>query len=208
MKKMFKLVWVASAVVALSAYAQTAADIKAKGTHSAYLQDGRGVVVRSAYGQCWRTGYWTPAESVSECEGETPKPPVMVEPKVVAPQVVEPKTREVSLKTKALFDFDKAIIKPDSKMWLDALIQDLKGVDIEWVIVVGHADSTGPAAYNQKLSERRAEAVKAYLISKGVVADKINAKGMGETQPFVDNATRAGRAMNRRVMVEVVGAAK
>ena len=203
MKKTFKLVWVVSTIVALSAHAQAAADIKAKEADSAYLQDGRGLVVRSAYGQCWRTGYWTPANGIPECEGERPKPPA-----IVAPQVVEPKTREVSLKTKALFDFDKAIIKPDSKMRLDELIQDLSGVDIEWVIVVGHADATGPAAYNQKLSERRAEAVKAYLISKGIAAEKINTQGMGERQPVADNATRAGRAMNRRVTVEVVGEAK
>jgi len=70
---------------------------------------------------------------------------------------------------------------------------------------VGHADSTGADAYNQKLSVRRSEAVKAYLVSKGIEKNRIYTEGKGEMQPVADNKTASGRAKNRRVEVEVVG---
>lgn len=81
----------------------------------------------------------------------------------------------------------------------------IKGINLEVVIAVGHTDSTGPAAYNQKLSVRRAEAVKAYLVSKGIEQNRVYTEGKGETQPVASNATRQGRAQNRRVEIEVVG---
>ena len=81
----------------------------------------------------------------------------------------------------------------------------LQGMDTEVMITVGHTDSTGPEAYNRKLSIRRAEAVKAYLISTGIDASRVYTEGKGETQPVADNKTAAGRAKNRRVTVEVVG---
>ena len=73
------------------------------------------------------------------------------------------------------------------------------------IIAVGHTDSVGSDAYNQKLSVRRAESVKAYLVSKGIEANRIYTEGKGEMQPVADNKTREGRAKNRRVEVEVVG---
>ena len=79
------------------------------------------------------------------------------------------------------------------------------GINLEVVIAVGHTDATGPASYNQALSNRRAEAVKAYLVSKGIESNRIYTEGKGLTQPVADNSTREGRAKNRRVEVEVVG---
>lgn len=105
----------------------------------------------------------------------------------------------------AFFDFDKAVLKPEGKAKLDDLVGKLSGVNLEVIIAVGHTDATGADAYNQRLSERRAEAVKAYLVSKGVDSNRVYTEGKGEKQPVADNSTREGRAKNRRVEVEVVG---
>ncbi|RJX33280.1 MAG: OmpA family protein [Oxalobacter sp.] len=194
MKKIFKLTLIVSAIVATSAFAQQAGDIKAKTPYSAYVQDARGVVARSANGLCWRTGYWTPADAIPACEGGAP----------VA--VAEPE--DIVLGADGLFDTNKAVLKPVAQAKLDKLAEDMKRVNVESIIVTGHTDSRGADAYNQKLSERRAEAVKAYLVAKGVDGKKITTKGMGESQPVADNATEAGRLKNRRVAIKVVGEAK
>jgi len=114
----------------------------------------------------------------------------------------------VTLQAAALFDFDKAVLKPAGKASLDALVADLSKVNVETVIAVGHTDATGSDSYNQRLSIRRVEAVKAYLVSKGVPADRIKTEGKGESQPVASNQTREGRAQNRRVDIEVVGTSK
>jgi OOP family OmpA-OmpF porin len=97
------------------------------------------------------------------------------------------------------------VIKPDGKNKLDDLAQKIRGISLEVVIAIGHADSTGSDAYNQKLSVRRAESVKAYLVSKGVEPNRIYTEGKGEKQPVASNATKEGRAKNRRVEIEVIG---
>ena len=112
---------------------------------------------------------------------------------------------KVTYSADAFFDFDKAVLKPAGIAKLDELVTRIKGINLEVVIAVGHTDSTGPAAYNQKLSVRRAEAVKAYLVSKGIEQNRVYTEGKGETQPVASNATRQGRAQNRRVEIEVVG---
>ncbi|NBO15990.1 MAG: OmpA family protein, partial [Betaproteobacteria bacterium] len=88
---------------------------------------------------------------------------------------------------------------------LDGLVDKIKAIKLEVVIAVGHTDSVGSDAYNQKLSVRRAEAVKAYLVTKGIEKNRIYTEGKGERSPVADNKTAAGRAKNRRVEVEVVG---
>jgi OOP family OmpA-OmpF porin len=116
-----------------------------------------------------------------------------------------PTSEKVSFAAEALFDFDKAVVKADGKAALDDLLMKLQGMNTEVMITVGHTDSVGSDAYNQKLSLRRAEAVKAYIITKGVEASRVYTEGKGESQPVADNKTAEGRAKNRRVTVEVVG---
>jgi OOP family OmpA-OmpF porin len=105
----------------------------------------------------------------------------------------------------AFFDFNKSVLKPEGKAKLDDLVDKVKGINLEVVIAVGHTDSVGADAYNQGLSVRRSEAVKAYLVSKGIERNRVYTEGKGEKQPVADNKTAEGRAKNRRVEIEVVG---
>ena len=115
---------------------------------------------------------------------------------------------KVTYAADAFFDFDKSVLKPAGKAKLDDLVSKVKGINLEVIIAVGHTDSIGTDAYNQKLSVRRAESVKAYLISKGIEKNRIYTEGKGEKQPVADNKTKEGRAKNRRVEIEVVGTRK
>ena len=81
-------------------------------------------------------------------------------------------------------------------------------INLEVVIAIGHTDSIGADAYNQKLSVRRAESVKAYLVTKGVAPNRVYTEGKGEKQPVASNKTKDGRAKNRRVEIEVIGTRK
>jgi len=168
---------------------------------------------------CWRDSNWTPATAAVGCDGAivaakpapvvapAPAPaPVVVAPAPApapAPVVVAP--AKVTYAADAFFDFDKSVLKPEGKAKLDDLAAKVKDINLEVVIAVGHTDATGPDGYNQKLSVRRSEAVKAYLVSKGIEKNRIYTEGKGEAQPVADNKTREGRAKNRRVEVEVVG---
>ena len=97
------------------------------------------------------------------------------------------------------------MLKPAGKASLDELVSKLGDMNLEVIIAVGHTDAIGTDAYNQKLSIRRAEAVKAYLVSRGIEANRVYTEGKGERQPIADNRTKEGRAKNRRVEIEVVG---
>jgi OOP family OmpA-OmpF porin len=146
-----------------------------------------------------------------------PKPPPPPEPKPRAPEPEKPKpapekpkpvAEKVTFAADVLFDFDKAVIKPEGKSKLDDISNKAKGVNLEVVIAIGHADSIGSDAYNQRLSVRRAESVKAYLVSKGIEGNRVYTEGKGEKQPVADNKTADGRAKNRRVEIEVIGTRK
>ncbi|MEO6351806.1 MAG: outer membrane protein OmpA [Oxalobacteraceae bacterium] len=210
MKKLVKLVFAASAVLSISASAQSMQDIQAKTPNSAYVQDSRGVIARNPFGLCWHAGYWTPADSVPGCDGEivaaaapvaAPAPAPAAAPVVAA----APTAEKVTFAADAFFDFDKSVLKADGKAKLDDMASKLSGVNLEVIIAVGHTDSVGSDAYNQKLSIRRAEAVKAYLVSKGIETNRVYTEGKGEKQPVASNKSAAGRAQNRRVEIEVVG---
>ena len=165
---------------------------------------------------CWRDANWTPATAAPGCDGAivpvaapVPAPAaVPVAPPVAAPAVVPvapPAATKVTYAADAFFDFDKSVIKPAGKAKLDDLIGKIKDINLEVIIAVGHTDSVGSDSYNQKLSVRRSEAVKAYLVSKGIEKNRVYTEGKGEKQPVADNKTAEGRAKNRRVEIEVVG---
>jgi OmpA-OmpF porin, OOP family len=122
---------------------------------------------------------------------------------VAAPQ--PPAAQKVTYAADAFFDTNKSIVKPEGKAKLDDLVNKIKDISLEVIIAVGHTDSDASDAYNQALSVRRAEAVKAYLSSKGVERNRIYTEGKGEKQPVADNKTKEGKAKNRRVEIEVVG---
>lgn len=127
------------------------------------------------------------------------------EVKVVTPPEKVATSEKATFAAEALFDFDKSDLKQAGKADLDNLLSQLQGMDVEVMVPVGHTDSIGSDEYNQKLSMRRANAVKEYLITRGVDASRIFTEGKGEMQPIGDNRTNEGRAKNRRVTIEVVG---
>ncbi len=165
---------------------------------SGYLVHGEGVV-KDNYGECVLNAY-RQRDFYQQCETKVAAPEPMPAP---APAPAPMKVEKLTLQSDAYFDFDKAKLKPAAKTRLDELWGRVKGAVINAVKIVGHTDSIGTEAYNQKLSERRAESVKSYLVDKGVSADLIEAKGMGESQPMASNQTKEGRAKNRRVEVEI-----
>jgi OOP family OmpA-OmpF porin len=116
-----------------------------------------------------------------------------------------PVSEKVTYAADAFFDFDKATLKPEARAKLDDLVGKTGGVNLEVIIAVGHTDSVGTDAYNQRLSVRRAEAIKKYLTGKGIDASRVYTEGKGESQPVADNKTAEGRSRNRRVEIEVVG---
>ena len=135
---------------------------------------------------------------------EAPKPaPAAEAPKPAAKP--KPVAEKVTFAADVLFDFDKSDIKAEGRSKLDDLAGKMKTINLEVVIAIGHTDSIGTDAYNQKLSVRRAEAVKKYLSSKGVEGNRIYTEGKGEKQPVASNKTKEGRAKNRRTEIEVIG---
>ncbi|WP_332776887.1 outer membrane protein OmpA [Polaromonas sp.] len=164
---------------------------------------------------CWRNPTWTPATANSECDGAIkaaapaamPAAPAAAKPAApaAAKPAAPPAATKVTYAADAFFDFNKSVIKPEGKAKLDDLVGKIKGINLEVIIAVGHTDAVGGDAYNQKLSVKRSESVKAYLVSKGIEKNRVYTEGKGEKQPVADNKTAEGRAKNRRVEIEVVG---
>jgi len=184
-----------------------------------YLIDTRGNVVKNNYKECWKTGYWTPAMAIAECDPDLAK---KEEPKAAAPAapVAGPAPAafaKITLQAETLFDFDKAVVRADGKKTLDTeVVAKMKQYpEVEVVLVSGHADRIGKEGYNQKLSERRAAAVKDYLVNQGIEAKRIETAAKGESEPVVACSDVKGKESgknkklveclqpNRRVMVEV-----
>ncbi len=143
-----------------------------------------------------------PATAAAQDSGSglAPETSVPTEVASVAPVVLE----KIILSADTLFDVDKSVIKPAGKAQLDKLVVKLDG-NLRVVLPVGHTSSPGSDAHNMALSNRRADAVKDYLVSQGIDADRIHPSGQGENNPVATNATVAGRALNRRVEIEVMG---
>ncbi|HEX8961687.1 MAG TPA: OmpA family protein [Rhodocyclaceae bacterium] len=175
-----------------------------------YLVDSRDNVVKSGTGLCWRTGYWTPAMAIAECDPDLVK-------KVEGPAAkggVVPAAQKITLAADTLFDFDKATLRPEGKAKLDELVQKVKNIKLEVIIAVGHADRFGTDKYNQKLSEKRAESVKAYLVGKGIEPNRVYTEGKGKKQPVTKPGQCKGPKSkkviaclqpDRRVEIEVIG---
>ena len=193
-----------------------------------YVVDGRGAVAKNPFGLCWRTAFWTPAQAIAECDPDLVKKPAPAPAPAPAPMAApapapEPEAKPVPAKmlpqkinfaADALFDFDKAVLKDDGKAMLDDLARTLDGAKYEVILAIGHTDRIGSAAYNKKLSLRRAEAAKKYLVSKGIAPNKIYVDGKGEADPMTkpgDCKGKTGKSLiaclqpDRRVDVEVVG---
>jgi OOP family OmpA-OmpF porin len=219
MKKFIKVAMVlASAALATAASAQTV-DNWRNGTGQAW-KNGTNEL-------CWRGATWTPATAAAGCDGAivapkaaapapapAPAPRAAAPAPAPAPRAAAPAARpapppaaatKVTYAADTFFDFDKSVLKADGKAKLDDLAGKVKAINLEVIIAVGHTDSAGSDAYNQKLSVKRADAVKAYLITKGIEKNRVYTEGKGEKQPVADNKTDAGRSKNRRVEIEVVG---
>jgi OOP family OmpA-OmpF porin len=115
---------------------------------------------------------------------------------IPAPQRV---SQKISFSGDALFAFGKSDLKPEGKVMLDGLVSQLQGASYDTIHAIGHTDRFGSGAYNQKLSQRRAETVKAYLLSKNVNASRIDAVGKGETQPVTKAADCRGAVATAKV---------
>lgn len=206
--------------IGLCASAALAADV-----NEGYIYDSRGNVVLSNAGLCWRTNRWTPAMAIKECDPDLVKKEVPPPPKTRAmppppPPAAAPKpaAEKVTLAADALFDFDKAVLRQEGKTSLDGVLGKIKGIKLEVIIAVGHADRIGSDKYNQALSEKRAAAVKDYLVSKGMEPNRVYTEGKGEKQPVSgDKCQKMGQdhrsnkklvaclQPDRRVEIEVIG---
>jgi OmpA-OmpF porin, OOP family len=164
----------------------------------------------------------TPAPTPAPAPEPRPAPAAPAPAAEPAPKPApKPMAQRVTFAADVQFDFDKAVIRPDGKSKLDALSEQVKGVDLEVIIAIGHADQIGTPQYNQALSVRRAEAIKAYLVSKGVQPNRVYTEGKGETQPVTgDRCKGMGQqhrsnmkmvdclAPDRRTEIEVIGTRK
>jgi OOP family OmpA-OmpF porin len=215
MNKFSKLAFIAAtAVVAASASAQSVPASRQATNDNWVNGTGEYVWMNGTNELCWRDAFWTPATANAKCDGalvaQAPTPPAPVAP--AAPAI---SSQKVTYQADSLFDFDKAVLKPAGKEKLDDLASKIEGMNVEVVVATGYTDKIGSDKYNDRLSLRRAQAVKAYLVSKGVPANKIYTEGKGKRNPVKTDCNQKNRkaliaclAPNRRVEVEVVGTQK
>jgi OOP family OmpA-OmpF porin len=183
-----------------------------------YVIDSRGEVAMSGAGLCWRTGFWTPAGAAKDPAGckcdKDLLPKEVCEPPMAKAPMAKPSGDKVTVAADALFDFNKATLRPAGKAKLDEVVAMSKQIKLEVIIAVGHTDRIGSDAYNQKLSERRAASVKSYLVSKGVEANRVYTEGKGEKQPVTQPGQCPGGKSakviaclqpDRRVDIELIG---
>jgi OOP family OmpA-OmpF porin len=176
----------------------------------AHVGDSSGHLITDSAGNCVQTGSWTQQQDLTDCGA--PAAVTEAAPAAVASAAAMPASMPkiistmVSLKAGTLFDVNSADLKSSGHAELTALSNQLKAMsDIQNIKIVGHTDSSGAEAYNQQLSERRAIAVKNFLLDQGIPANLMATLGMGENSPTASNATAAGRAQNRRVEITIQG---
>lgn len=208
--------------IALLATASLCVTAASAEVNEGYLSDARGNPVMSGSGLCWKTTRWTPAMAINECDPDLVKKEVPAAKTRAAPMAPaaapKPAAEKVTLAADALFDFDKAVLRPEGKSTLDGLLGKVKDIKLEVIIAVGHADRIGSDKYNLSLSERRAASVKAYLVSKGLEPNRVYTEGKGEKQPVTgDKCKNMGKdhrsnkklvaclQPDRRVEIEVIG---
>jgi len=187
-----------------------------------YVIDSRDVVARSGTGLCWRTGYWTPAAVAADPAGcqcdKDLLPAGTCDPAArgaaVTPASPKPASEKITVAADALFDFNKAVLRPEGQAKLDELVAKARAIKLEQILAVGHTDRIGADAYNQNLSEKRAAAVKEYLVAKGIEANRIYTEGKGEKQPLTGDQCKGDKKTkalidclqrDRRVDIEVIG---
>ncbi len=189
-----------------------------------YVVDSSGNIVRSGTGLCWHTIEWTPAMAVPGCDGvplnapqpvaAAPAPAPAPAPAVVeaapAPTPVPAPAPKTIFTDKPLtieganFASGSAVLRSSAYPQLDTVVEFADKYKDATLTITGYTDNRGNEAANRDLSRRRAEAVKAYLVSKGVAAERITTDGKGAANPVGDNGTAAGRAKNRRVEINSV----
>lgn len=212
MNKLSKLAFIAAtAVMAASASAQSVPASRQAVNDNWVNGTGEWVWMNGTNELCWRDVFWTPATANAKCDGalvaQAPAP-APVAP--VAPAIT---SQKITYQADTLFDFDKAVLKPAGKQKLDELAAKIQGMNVEVVVATGYTDRIGSDKYNDRLSLRRAQAVKSYLVSKGVPANKVYTEGKGKRNPVTGNTCKqknrkqliACLAPDRRVEVEVVG---
>jgi OOP family OmpA-OmpF porin len=222
--KTFKLLLAASAATSLmSAGGLAAAQDKA----GYWTNPASGNTVwKNSTGLCWRAGYWTPAMAIAECDPDlvpkapapTPAAPPPPAPKPApAPAPAPAAAKTLVITSTELFVFNKSTLTPAAKELVDkeVVARLNEFATVQFINVNGHTDRLGSSQYNQKLSERRAETIKAYLVSKGTDASKIETYGFGKTVPVKSCPDQKDRKAliaclqpNRRVEVEIKGLPK
>lgn len=235
----------ASLLAATPAWSQSLPILRVSpgGNAGAYVTDSQSEIVRSGTGLCVRTGSWSVAAamatrleqsqfsagcacSLDEMPAGACTAPPMAQmtppaPTPAAPMPAEPQAlaEKVTIPADALFAFDKAALSSEGLAKMQAFMAQLKGLNLEAIIAVGHADRIGSPAYNTDLSERRAKSVKAFLVEQGVAAERVFSEGRGESEPVTGEACndiRGGKngrsqalvnclAPDRRVVIEAVG---
>jgi len=187
----------------LAAVALTVASIGTASAHEAAADEGRlcnPVHDKTASALMTKGGRFVVHGSTFDCP--KPEPVVAAVAPAPEPQPAPEPVVIVSISGDVAFDLNKATLKPDFQFELDKIIATLNESPETKFEIVGHADSTGAADYNQGLSERRAAAVADYFRRNGITPDRFTTSGRGEMDPVASNETREGRARNRRVDIQ------
>lgn len=193
-----------------------------------YWTDENGNIVRSGFGKCVRTINWTPEDAIEECGDKPPATPAAKPAAVVAAPVDSdgdgvtddmdkcpdsPADKPVDadgctivsvVLENVQFESNSSELAAGSSEELDKAVDAMNKYDQIRIEIQAHTDNMGEESYNQYLSEQRANSVRDYMIGKGIAADRMVAKGYGESKPIADNSTRDGRAENRRVELKII----